>query len=156
MRGQFQDAIPLLEHSLSQMRISRYELLTVSFSLSLARSLKAVGRLGEALEISEALIDRCQANNELLYLPEQLRLKAELLFEIGVLSPSGREELLLSAMEIASGQGAKFWELRIANDLARHLIKFGRADEASLILAPIFNSYEREFSIPDLEQAKEI
>ena len=50
--------------------------------------------------------------------------------------------------------GAKAWELRAATSLARLLRDTGRRDEASTMLAEIYNWFTEGFDTPDLKDAK--
>lgn len=152
-KGGVAQAIPLLEASLAELRASRYELLTVSFSVSLVRCLRAVGRRREALELGDALIERCRANGEMLYMPEQLRLRAAILHELDLADESGVEALLREALDCAGHQAAPVWELRVATDLARRIGIAGRAEEAHGMLLPIRAAFGDGLSIPDLQEA---
>jgi predicted ATPase len=64
------------------------------------------------------------------------------------------EELFRKALSIAAEQGAKFWELRAAVNLARLRREQGRHDEARDLLAPVYGWFTEGFATPDLKDAK--
>ncbi len=58
------------------------------------------------------------------------------------------------AIAIAQQQGAKFFELRAALDLARHWRAQGKPDEARDLLAPVYGWFTEGFDRLDLKEAK--
>lgn len=115
-RGAGGEAVGAIEESLSRLRALRYELLTTSFSLALARGLMQDSRYPEARELIEATIARCQGNGELFGLPEQLRVKAEIVERVDG-DVGSCAALLHEALDLARKQGSRSWESRIARDL---------------------------------------
>ena len=55
---------------------------------------------------------------------------------------------LRRAIEIAQGQGTKWWELRATMSLARLLRDTGHRDEARTMLADIYNWFSEGFDTP--------
>jgi predicted ATPase len=62
--------------------------------------------------------------------------------------------LLSHALDVARRQSAKFWELRVANDLARLWRDQGKRDEARELLAPVYDWFTEGFDTLDLKEAK--
>jgi predicted ATPase len=60
------------------------------------------------------------------------------------------------AIEIARDQGAKWYELRATNGLARLLMKQNRQNEARSMLAEIYNWFTEGFDTADLKDAKSL
>jgi hypothetical protein len=58
------------------------------------------------------------------------------------------------ALATAREQGARFWELRAARDLARHLVEQGDRQQAADLLAPIYDGFIEGFDLPDLVETK--
>jgi predicted ATPase len=58
------------------------------------------------------------------------------------------------AIETASKQGAKSWELRAATSMARLWRDQGKRTEARDLLAPIYGWFTEGFDTPDLKEAK--
>jgi predicted ATPase len=57
---------------------------------------------------------------------------------------------------VARRQGAKSWELRAPDGLARLFAKQGRRDEARTIIAEIYTSFTEGFDTADLKDAKSL
>ena len=66
------------------------------------------------------------------------------------------EDCYRHALDVARRQSAKFWELRVANDLARLWRDQGKRDEARELLAPIYNWFTEGFDTLDLKEAKAV
>ena len=66
------------------------------------------------------------------------------------------EDCYRHALDVARRQSAKFWELRVANDLARLWRDQGKRDEARELLAPIYNWFTEGFDTIDLKEAKAV
>jgi len=116
-RGQTNGALIAVEESLSRLRTARYELLTTPFSIALARGLLLESRLGEARDLIDTAIARCNANGERFAVPEMLRLQAEITRLLATGTDASRI-LLEEALTLAREQGALTWEQAIAADLA--------------------------------------
>jgi tetratricopeptide (TPR) repeat protein len=69
-------------------------------------------------------------------------------------SESQAEACFLEAIEIASGQHAKAFELRAASSLARLWRRRGRKAEARKMLAEIYGWFSEGFDAGDLVEAK--
>ncbi len=127
-RGDLDEARIALEKSLTGLRATRYELLTTSFSIALARGLILGARYHEARELIEASIARCNGNGERFAMPELLRMKAEILCRTDG-SVAASEALLKEALNLAREQGSRAWELRIGADLDGLFTNERRYDE---------------------------
>jgi predicted ATPase len=64
------------------------------------------------------------------------------------------EDCYRHALDVARRQSAKFWELRVANDLARLWRDQGRREEARELLAPVYGWFTEGFDTLDLKEAK--
>jgi predicted ATPase len=54
---------------------------------------------------------------------------------------------------VARRQSAKFWELRVVNDLARFWRDQGKRNEARELLAPVYGWFTEGFDARDLKEA---
>jgi predicted ATPase len=88
------------------------------------------------------------------YEAELYRLKGELLLMRDGSSAVQAESCFQRAIEVASKQGAKFFELRATMSLARLLDGEGHRAEARTILAEIYNWFTEGFDTADLQDAK--
>jgi predicted ATPase len=99
-------------------------------------------RLDEALAVAH---DRGERRWE----AELYRLKGEVL-----LARAAAEACFRQALEVASRQQAKSWELRAATSLARLWQQKGKQDEGRALLAPIYGWFTEGFATADLQEAK--
>jgi predicted ATPase len=66
------------------------------------------------------------------------------------------ENCYLQLLDVARRQSAKFWELRVANDIARLWRDQGKREEARELLAPIYGWFTQGFDTRDLKEAKKL
>ncbi|MET0283432.1 MAG: winged helix-turn-helix domain-containing protein [Polyangiales bacterium] len=140
-RGNVEDAVAWLESSLTRLHVARYELLTSTFALALARGFVLLGRRKEALALLDATITECERSGELLALPELMRVKA---------SASGSEATLRDALTVAERQGARAWALRVAMDLTRSP---DAGAESSALLARLRGEFDEGLDTADIREA---
>jgi len=116
----------------------------------LAEAQSMGGKIDDALStIEEAL----QANaDEIVFRPNILRCRGELRLKIG--QNELAETDFREAIMLARGNGAKALELRAATSLAHLLDDHGKRDEASKVLAEIYNWFTQGFDTADLKDAK--
>jgi hypothetical protein len=84
---------------------------------------------------------------------ELLRVKGELT----MLDPPDEaeaERCFRTAIEIARGQSARWWELRAATSLARLLKRQGKIAEAHKMLSDVYGWFTEGFEFADLQDAK--
>lgn len=154
-RGQTGDALGAIEESLSRLRAARYELLTTTFSIALARGLVADSRPDEALDLIDATLARCNANGEKFAKPELLRLKAEILWPAG----SGEDanlSLLKEALVLSREQGSRAWEVKVAIDLALSLAAAGRTAEERTLLETLLSAAGANDQTTDMDRARRL
>ena len=108
---------------------------------------EALRLLAEAL----AIVDRME---ERWFEAELHRLKGEALLLGDARDASLAEACLRKAVEVARGQGAKYWELRAATALARLWAGRGQRREAHDLLAPVYGWFTEGFDTADLKDAK--
>lgn len=131
-RGDLDTGLPLLADGLDRAGDARF----------LPRFLPLLGELatcfGEAKQPDRGLagledvLRYCNDRQERWYLPELIRIKGELLLRTA--DASTAEACFLEATDIATQQGARFWELRCAISLARLRIGQGRTTEMADVL----------------------
>ncbi len=127
------------------LRVLQTELEHAGETLLLPRYLPLLGELATCLgqagglrRVDEA-IARCEQSGERWYLPELLRIKAEL-------DSDNAEKLLLQARDLAQQQHARAWELRIAISLAR--------TQGADMLAAVYDTFTEGFATADLQMAR--
>jgi hypothetical protein len=80
--------------------------------------------------------------------PEVMRLQARFMPD-ETQQPIG---LLQRALDLARGQGAKLWELRIARDLGKRLLVAGEPSAALAVVAPICDGFDEAHGMPDFTE----
>jgi len=121
----------------------------------LAEGYAKAGRTAEALSLLNEALELAAQTNERFYEAELLRLKGELLPKSEASHPpSEAEHYFQQAIEIASRQSAKSFELRAVMSLARLWQRQGKLAEARQMLAGIYGWFTEGFDTADLKEAK--
>jgi predicted ATPase/DNA-binding winged helix-turn-helix (wHTH) protein len=121
----------------------------------LAACLGEAGEITEGLAIVDDALARCKARAEGWYLAELIRIRGELILDLGGSDAAAKAEgEYLSALDCARRQGALSWELRTATSLARLLRDQGRLDGARHVLASVYGQFTEGFATADLRTAK--
>jgi predicted ATPase len=153
-RGDTERGIELLQTWLHDLRAQRYELLTTSFNISLAEAIAATGRLTEGISLIDTTIRSVETNGDFCYMPELLRVKANLLLEL----PQPREDLadvcLAESLALSRRQGALAWELRTSIDTARRFAARGAPEQSRALLQPVVDQFAAESRTADLRIAQ--
>jgi predicted ATPase len=142
----------------TQQALTEWEAASVTISIyQRARLLEAYARFGRA-DQTLAMIDEALAgfgtSGYRLSEAELYRLKGEATLTRDPSAIAEAEACFRKAIEIASGQSAKWWELRATNSLARLLRDTDRRDEARKILAEIYGWFTEGFDTADLKDAE--
>jgi predicted ATPase len=107
------------------------------------------------LPVIEEALATVQQTGARYYQAELLRLRGECALALGE-PPSKAEDLFWRAREIARGQEARSFELRVAISLARLFANLDRIEEARSGLLEIYNWFEEGFDTEDLREAREL
>ncbi|MGH7209935.1 MAG: hypothetical protein ACREF1_00535 [Acetobacteraceae bacterium] len=147
--GRLEEGRTLLQEELSEHAASGI-LLFVPYTKAMLADVHA--RMGEpelALAVIGEALDICARTGEAWVESELHRQKGELLRA----DASAAETCFRRAIEIASAQSAKLFELRASVSLARLWREHGRGEEAHALLAPIHAWFTEGFDAPDLMEA---
>jgi predicted ATPase/class 3 adenylate cyclase len=148
------DGIERMQRALADFRATD-SLTMMSFLLSLiAQGQARFGRYSEALAAIGEALTHIEETGECIFQAEVHRIKGELLLAQNLSAVAQAEESLRTAIDIASRQKAKSWELRAATTLARLLRQTDRREEARAMLAGIYNWFTEGFDTADLKDAK--
>ena len=114
----------------------------------------AAGRHDRAIQTIDLALRLAETTRILWWDAELLRTKAEALLagDPGAIEPAVR--LLQRAIGTARSQGARLWELRAANDLARLWKSGGRPGDARALLEPLCGSFAEAEDLADLGDAR--
>jgi predicted ATPase len=124
------------------------------FLALLAEALNQAGRVEEGLDALEEAMEVAQQTNEPFYEAELYRLRGDALVKAGAVSPSEAESCFHRAIEIAKQQKAKSFELRAVMSLARLWRQQDKREEASAVLADIYDWFTEGFDTADLRDAR--
>jgi predicted ATPase len=151
-QGRVEEGITVLEEGLAAWEATGTRLALPYFRAHLAEAFLLSGNREQGLETLEKSFLHPE---EVWWLPEQNRLRAELLLR----EPSAAAEaevVLRTALETARNQKSKSLELRVAVSLARLLQKQGRSGQGRDLLARCYGWFTEGFDTADLREAKEL
>src|SRR5262249_50868627 len=115
--GNVRDGVESLKGCLEHLHAMRYEMLNTEFKLALVQGLIAIGQADEAMTLIDETIRLLEQNEDLLYMPEALRIKGNVLLSLPQSRPDDAEGCLIESLDWSRRQGARSWELRTATDL---------------------------------------
>jgi len=113
-----------------------------------------IHRTGEPLALVNDVLTLVERTGEKMSQAEIIRLKGEVPLMHDTTSAVEAEACFRTALDVARTQEAKWWELRTSLSLARLLGKKDRREEASAMLADIYNWFTEGFDTADLKEAK--
>jgi hypothetical protein len=147
-QGDTEASLRLLNASLGALEAVQHQTMTPVFTSDLAIGLARAGRPDEA----DAAIEKAMACSPHFYLPETMRIKAELVAS-GPHS-SEAEYWFSRSLDLAREQSALAWELRTATSLAHMWARHGRGGKATRVLRPVYDRFTEGFDTLDLSSAK--
>ena len=152
----YKDGLQLLQQGLESLETTApnpwrpvFLLLLAETHLSGGETHQALGTLENALQLSEQTGERIWVAG------------IHLLFGKAILSQDsnniqGAETRFQQALDVASEQGAKSFEIRAATNLAGIWKAQGKEAEAHKVLTPIYEWFTEGFDTPDLIRAKKL
>jgi predicted ATPase/DNA-binding winged helix-turn-helix (wHTH) protein len=154
-RGDAKGGVEIIRACQEVLR-SRYKLAITFESVSLAEGLGKLGRFSEAGALIEETIRSAQATQELLLMPELLRLKGALFLSMPHANADAAEACFTQSLELSRHQGARSWELRSAIDLARLWANRGKSEDGRRLLQPILEQFVEGRDTADLQAAERL
>jgi predicted ATPase/DNA-binding winged helix-turn-helix (wHTH) protein len=155
-RGDAKGAAESLQTCLRELYAARYELLTTPFSMSLIEAFGASARFAEAIALVDETEKRIEANGDLSFMPELLRVKGNLLGAMTQPMLQEAEICFVQSLEWSRRQGALGWELRTAVDLATLWSRQGQSERARSLLRPVFEQFVEGRDTADLKAAQRL
>ena len=154
--GDAENGLPLIERSLAEHRATG-ELLEVPYCISLlAECLAIAGSKAQALTSIDEALAMSKATGETWFEPELLRLRGEYLLDASIGRNTEALECLRFAHETARRQGARTWECRAAQSLARALASAGQTEKARALLTPLRQEFAGIITPAELSAADQI
>ena len=81
-RGDAKGGVETLRRCLEKLHAATYEVFTTALEISLAQGLTAIGRFDESITGIDKAIERVETNGDFCYMPELLRVRANLLLSM--------------------------------------------------------------------------
>jgi ATP/maltotriose-dependent transcriptional regulator MalT len=120
----------------------------------LAEILAGSGEADDAIAAADEALDYAFRGSNCWWIPEALRVKAEVLRLGGPENSAQAGGLFARAVDLAHRQGALSWELRAATNWALLLRDQERTAEAVDLLQPVYDRFTEGFGTTDLVKAK--
>jgi predicted ATPase/DNA-binding winged helix-turn-helix (wHTH) protein len=155
-KGDASGGVEKLRTSIEKLRAARYELLMTAFNISLVQALTANGRCPEGFALVDESIQAVETNGDLSYMPELLRVKANLFLSKPEPSIENAEDWFMKSLEESRRQGARSWELRTAIDLAALWADRGKPERGLALLQPVYGQFTEGFDTADLNAARRL
>ena len=152
-RGDLSGGVSSLRRCIEKLHASTYEVFTTMLELSLIKGLAALGQLDESMTRLEKAKQSVEANGDLCYMPELLRMAANLSPSMPASYVQG---LLLEALDTSRKMRAYGWELRVATDLAAFMNARGARSDALGLLKSVFDHFHEGLDTEDLSVAKHL
>jgi predicted ATPase/DNA-binding winged helix-turn-helix (wHTH) protein len=155
-RGEASTGVEDLQSCLEQLHAMRYRMLNTGFKLSLVQGLIAIGRFDEALGLINETISLVEANGDLVYMPEALRVQGSVFLSMPKRRADDAEICFVQSLDWSRRQTARSWRLRTAVDLAALCAAQGQPERARAVLEPIFEEFVEGADTVDLMAAKQL
>ncbi|WP_167392240.1 ATP-binding protein [Mesorhizobium sophorae] len=155
-RGDAASGVEILRAGLKAMDANRYRIVTLPASRALAEGLALSGRPEEALATIDEAVAHAEQVGEILWLPDLLRARGEILLARPRPDLPAAEGSLLRSIDRARKQSALGWELRAAIPLARVWREHGRSGDARSMLDHIYQRFKEGFGTQDLVAARRL
>jgi predicted ATPase len=153
-RGVIGTGLDLLRYTLDGTLGTRLELRHTIFIEALADALAATGRVSEAVDAVQRILDDSLQNDGHWCVPELLRLRGDFKLRENFENATSAERDFEEAIALSARQGARSWQLRAALSLARLRWGQGRSAEARGALEPIYDWFTEGFDTADLKAAR--
>jgi predicted ATPase len=148
------EAIRPMRQGLAAARTTGAEVFVPYFLALLAEACGHTGQVDEGLHLLAEALAVADSNAERWYEAELYRLQGELLLAQSTTQQPDAEACFQHALDIASAQHARSWELRAAMSLSRLWQQQGKRVEARQLLAEVYGWFTEGFDTADLQEAK--
>jgi predicted ATPase/DNA-binding winged helix-turn-helix (wHTH) protein len=146
-QGRVAEGVALIRQAIQSLRAGGFHLYIAVFEGVLAEGLLACGQVGDAQATVDGAIGRCRAAGEDWCLAELTRIRALALAGASRLTEA--LDVVVDGLEIARGQGALAWELRLASSL----VDIADSADARGALRGVLDRFEEGFGASDYLRA---
>lgn len=151
LRGDIDGGLRQMRAALDMLLRHRHYVRYWAFLASFARMQAAAGNVTDGIAIIDEALERTQRNDHTTYMPESLRIRAELSALQGDVAAA--DEYLVRSLALARRQGAMSWELRAAMSQAR---LHARDKPARELVGSLYRRFTEGFETADVRIAKEL
>jgi predicted ATPase/DNA-binding winged helix-turn-helix (wHTH) protein len=157
-RHSYADGLTVLNGAFEVCRQTGWRLSYPEFTGSLAEALAGLRRADEAHDAIVRAIESAggRADGQQWYVPELLRIKGEILLQLGAERTKEAANCFARAAAMAREQGALTWELRIGLSLCRLRMTQGQGDKGRRELAALYDRFTEGFGTADLIAARQL
>jgi predicted ATPase/DNA-binding winged helix-turn-helix (wHTH) protein len=152
-RGNATVGVESLQGCVQDLHAGRHELLTTPFNISLVQGLAAIGRFAAAITLIDEMIKLVEAQGDLCYMPELLRVKGSVLLSMHQPMVDDAKICFMHSLEWSRRQTALAWELRTTVDLVALLAEQGLLESARTLLLPVFAQFVEGSETADMKAA---
>ncbi len=152
-RTNVETGLPLLRDELNRAGDARFLPRFLPLLGELAACFGQANQVHHGLDTIENALARCNDRQERWYLPELLRIKGELMLKDGSQSEAA-DMCFRDAMDLATLQGASFWQLRCAISIAQLRMEQHQGAEALAVLEAACGAMVEESDISDMRIAR--
>jgi len=156
MQGRLNDGVERIERATAAVRSMRGRVHNGYFLCLLAACHLRAGQIERAGQIAAEAIAEIGETEERWREAEAWRIWGDVKLAASPDRDEEAEVIYRRALDIASKQNARFWQLQAATSLARLLLSRGDRDQARALLVPIFNGMREGFDVPDMIAAREL
>jgi predicted ATPase len=149
-RGNANEGVRSLQRSLEKLHSVHYKLFTTEFNIVLAEGMAKTGEFRESIALINEAVLSVKANGDLIYMPELLRVKGNVLGSMAGAAIEEAEACFMESLELSRQQGARAWELRTGIDLARLWANRGKPEHGRTLLRPILEQFVEGQDTADL------
>jgi adenylate cyclase len=148
--GQYEEGLAQLAEHEATMRALGSKLVEPLVTALRAEGCLRANRIDEGLAILGERFDLYSDQGRLSFIPEHLRIRAELLLALSDAHHEAALADLRHAIEVARAQGALAFELRAALSLANALRRRGHHANAAACVESVYRRFGEGFETPDL------
>jgi ATP/maltotriose-dependent transcriptional regulator MalT len=152
-RGDAERGVAHLRTCLAELHAARYGIFNTELKIALVQGLVAIEQPDEAMMLADETIRLLDANGDIFYLPEALRVRGGIALTGPRPDPDEAEALFRRSLDLSRRQGARAWELRTAIDLSALLAARGWSDRARTLLQPVFEQFAEGLDTADPQAA---
>jgi predicted ATPase/DNA-binding winged helix-turn-helix (wHTH) protein len=145
-----------LRDALKVLLAHRHRIVIPAVQCALAKGLTSCREFEEAVATIDGALADAEESGESFWIPELLRVRAEVLLALPHPDFASAEEALVRSIDAARKQSALSWELKAATPLARIWSQRGRSTEARLMLADVYQRFTEGVATRDLVAAQQL